>query len=252
MPRCWFVLLRFWLRVDHQLVRLRDVRYFCKLDAPGRVLREIKHVEALFSELGAAEGPNANVRTSATCPRLFCAPLPDPSKPFPGGVPRCRRGQPGPGGHGADGRQAVQDRGATNPCKRRRVKLIALHSSAELDDTHAVVDHVLVVDLHAQGPARQADRKPREAMCFRPATSALTCMAHGSPARMSAPRTSVASAACCSGSWLCAKLALSISDCSIAWSSSAGALGAANAPTAACAEDTNKHLPRHPLSLRGT
>lgn len=26
MPRCWYVLLRFWLRVDHVLVRLREVR----------------------------------------------------------------------------------------------------------------------------------------------------------------------------------------------------------------------------------
>jgi hypothetical protein len=25
MPRCWYVLLRFWLRVDHVMVRLREV-----------------------------------------------------------------------------------------------------------------------------------------------------------------------------------------------------------------------------------
>ena len=29
MPRCWFVLLRFWLRVDHVLVRLYETRYLC-------------------------------------------------------------------------------------------------------------------------------------------------------------------------------------------------------------------------------
>jgi hypothetical protein len=30
MPRCWLVLLRFWLRVDGSLVRLREVRHFCR------------------------------------------------------------------------------------------------------------------------------------------------------------------------------------------------------------------------------
>jgi type 2A phosphatase activator TIP41 len=30
MPRCWLVLLRFWLRVDGCLVRLREVRHFCR------------------------------------------------------------------------------------------------------------------------------------------------------------------------------------------------------------------------------
>jgi hypothetical protein len=30
MPRCWLVLMRFWLRVDGCLVRLRDVRHFCR------------------------------------------------------------------------------------------------------------------------------------------------------------------------------------------------------------------------------
>jgi type 2A phosphatase activator TIP41 len=30
MPRCWLVLLRFWLRVDGCLVRLRETRLFCR------------------------------------------------------------------------------------------------------------------------------------------------------------------------------------------------------------------------------
>jgi len=30
MPRCWLVLLRFWLRVDGSLVRLRETRLFCR------------------------------------------------------------------------------------------------------------------------------------------------------------------------------------------------------------------------------
>jgi hypothetical protein len=30
MPRCWLVLLRLWLRVDGSLVRLREVRHFCR------------------------------------------------------------------------------------------------------------------------------------------------------------------------------------------------------------------------------
>ncbi|CAI5495273.1 unnamed protein product [Closterium sp. Naga37s-1] len=29
MPTCWFILLRFWLRVDGALMRLRDSRFFC-------------------------------------------------------------------------------------------------------------------------------------------------------------------------------------------------------------------------------
>jgi type 2A phosphatase activator TIP41 len=32
MPRCWLVLLRFWLRVDGALMRLRETRLFCRWD----------------------------------------------------------------------------------------------------------------------------------------------------------------------------------------------------------------------------
>jgi len=34
MPRCWYVLMRFWLRVDNVLIRLRETRFFCKM-TPG-------------------------------------------------------------------------------------------------------------------------------------------------------------------------------------------------------------------------
>ena len=36
MPRCWFVLLRFWLRVDGVLVRLRETRLCCDFGQPER------------------------------------------------------------------------------------------------------------------------------------------------------------------------------------------------------------------------
>lgn len=37
MPSCWFVLLRFFLRVDGTLVRLREARFFCDLKQPDKV-----------------------------------------------------------------------------------------------------------------------------------------------------------------------------------------------------------------------
>jgi type 2A phosphatase activator TIP41 len=60
MPRCWFVLLRFFLRVDRVMVRLRETRFFCRFDRPeerGLVLRELKHQEGRFAELRAAGAP---------------------------------------------------------------------------------------------------------------------------------------------------------------------------------------------------
>ncbi|KAF8059428.1 TIP41L [Scenedesmus sp. PABB004] len=58
MPRCWLVLLRFWLRVDGCVVRLREVRYFSRLDAqPAVVIRETKHSEGTMAELAAAGAP---------------------------------------------------------------------------------------------------------------------------------------------------------------------------------------------------
>ncbi|KDD74398.1 hypothetical protein H632_c1343p1 [Helicosporidium sp. ATCC 50920] len=48
MPRCWYVLMRFFVRVDGVLVRVRDVRLFCRFDGrdfADRVLRETTHFE---------------------------------------------------------------------------------------------------------------------------------------------------------------------------------------------------------------
>ncbi len=63
MPRCWLVLLRFWLRVDKVLVRLRETRYFCDTAAaPATLLREVKHSEGTFAELRAGGAPLEGVR----------------------------------------------------------------------------------------------------------------------------------------------------------------------------------------------
>jgi len=63
MPRCWLVLLRFWLRVDKVLVRLRETRYFCDTaNAPATLLREVKHSEGTFVELRAGGAPPEGVR----------------------------------------------------------------------------------------------------------------------------------------------------------------------------------------------
>ena len=90
MPRCWLALLRFFLRVDGTLVRLRETRLFCRFDAAGRaeaaaaaaaagaaaggggstagggggaggalVLRETRHFEGAVAELRAAGAPTA-------------------------------------------------------------------------------------------------------------------------------------------------------------------------------------------------
>ena len=67
MPRCWLVLLRFWLRVDKVLVRLRETRYFCDTDAsPATLLREVKHSEGTFAELRAGGAPPEGVRSHCT------------------------------------------------------------------------------------------------------------------------------------------------------------------------------------------
>jgi type 2A phosphatase activator TIP41 len=67
MPRCWYVLLRFFLRVDGALVRLRETRVFCSFSAPDVVLREIKHVEGTFKELRSGGAPPEGVRRDAFC-----------------------------------------------------------------------------------------------------------------------------------------------------------------------------------------
>eukprot|EP00892_Ulva_mutabilis_P009845 jgi/Ulvmu1/7232/UM035_0019.1 len=60
MPKCWFVLLRFWLRVDDTHLRLREARYFSDLRKGDSILREIRHVEGTFEELAKAGAPSSN------------------------------------------------------------------------------------------------------------------------------------------------------------------------------------------------
>lgn len=89
MARCWFVLLRFWLRVDGVLVRLREARLCGRFargphmrqaessQAPSRggadsaqgeseldVTRETRHSEGTFAELRAAGAPPEGVSRS--------------------------------------------------------------------------------------------------------------------------------------------------------------------------------------------
>ncbi|KAK9836974.1 hypothetical protein WJX81_003867 [Elliptochloris bilobata] len=60
MPRCWFALLRFWLRVDGVLVRLYEARWLAELgDGPPRLQRELRHCEGTFADLAAAGAPPA-------------------------------------------------------------------------------------------------------------------------------------------------------------------------------------------------
>jgi len=75
MPHCWYVLLRFWLRVDNHLVRLRETRIFCPLRpvaggggaaaGVGRqpVYRECTFREGTFADLqkGGAPPPTDGV-----------------------------------------------------------------------------------------------------------------------------------------------------------------------------------------------
>lgn len=70
MPKCWYVLFRFWLRVDNTLVRLREARYFCATATPRDVLRETKHCEGTFAELRAAGAPGTNVRALSKAPHV--------------------------------------------------------------------------------------------------------------------------------------------------------------------------------------
>lgn len=64
MPTCWYVLARYWLRVDDVLVRCYDTRVFCALgDEAGsgaRVIREVKQCEASLEALSRM-GPNASI-----------------------------------------------------------------------------------------------------------------------------------------------------------------------------------------------
>lgn len=59
MPSCWFLLLRFWLRVDGALMRLRDTRVFCTFNENTKpvILREICWRETTFKALAAKGYP---------------------------------------------------------------------------------------------------------------------------------------------------------------------------------------------------
>ncbi|XP_052147611.1 TIP41-like protein [Oryza glaberrima] len=61
MPTGWFLLLRFWLRVDGVLMRLRDTRVYCSFgsdEAKPIVLRECCWREATFASLSAKGYPS--------------------------------------------------------------------------------------------------------------------------------------------------------------------------------------------------
>jgi len=60
MPSCWFLLLRFWLRVDGVLMRLRDTRMHCifGVNANPVILRESCWREATFEALSAKGYPS--------------------------------------------------------------------------------------------------------------------------------------------------------------------------------------------------
>ncbi|KAF0915077.1 hypothetical protein E2562_033193 [Oryza meyeriana var. granulata] len=61
MPTGWFLLLRFWLRVDGVLMRLRDTRVYCSFgsdEAKPVVLRECCWREATFASLSAKGYPS--------------------------------------------------------------------------------------------------------------------------------------------------------------------------------------------------
>ncbi|KAK9867955.1 hypothetical protein WJX84_002593 [Apatococcus fuscideae] len=82
MPKCWFTLLRFWLRVDQTLVRLRETRFFCNTSLPETeacIIRETTHSEGTFAELQAAgappEGPAYADADSAAAALQAVAPI---------------------------------------------------------------------------------------------------------------------------------------------------------------------------------
>lgn len=60
MPTCWFLLLRFWLRVDGVLMRLRDTRMHCIFGSDGNhvILKESCWREGTFGALSAKGYPS--------------------------------------------------------------------------------------------------------------------------------------------------------------------------------------------------
>lgn len=68
MPSCWYVLQRFFLRVDKQLVRVLDTRILCRFGNPGPLLvREVLHAEGSFKDLSKAGAP----ATAVSLPKQF-------------------------------------------------------------------------------------------------------------------------------------------------------------------------------------
>lgn len=54
MPSCWYILQRFFLRIDGHIVRIRDVRIlFDFTDGKASLRREISHMEGSYDELFA-------------------------------------------------------------------------------------------------------------------------------------------------------------------------------------------------------
>ncbi|CAI7846133.1 unnamed protein product [Closterium sp. NIES-54] len=49
MPTCWFILLRFWLRVDGALMRVRDSRFFCPFTSMPAPVNPLSPPSALAS-----------------------------------------------------------------------------------------------------------------------------------------------------------------------------------------------------------
>lgn len=60
MPSCWFLLLRFWLRVDGVLMRLRDTRVVCNFSENSKpvILRDISWRESTFKALASKGFPS--------------------------------------------------------------------------------------------------------------------------------------------------------------------------------------------------
>uniref|UniRef100_A0A7N0UGF1 TIP41-like protein n=1 Tax=Kalanchoe fedtschenkoi TaxID=63787 RepID=A0A7N0UGF1_KALFE len=75
MPSSWFLLLRFWLRVDGVLMRLRDTRMHCVFGDSLNpiILRECCWREATFQALSAKGLPDTAVYSD---PGIICQKLP--------------------------------------------------------------------------------------------------------------------------------------------------------------------------------
>ena len=63
MPRCWFVLLRFFLRVDGVMVRLRETRLFCHFD--GHTSKSTNNINNNNTNLNGESNGDASASASA-------------------------------------------------------------------------------------------------------------------------------------------------------------------------------------------